>query len=289
MLDVNYIEGNTAHLLRQLAKAAGVTMQDVIHNEMRLSAIQAIKLTAPSGATNAQGLAKAVKPSARKAKEQGYKRVEKDIRKIFKPLDGQSDIMRGWDIPGGKAIKLRSGAVVAGDTDSFPGNISHMEMARRHKRNRRNDGRVTEGRGGSESGRNTLNIGRWKWVEHTYLKAARIDSYIALRQKRVGNMKSGWMPGLEKFAGLTNKKPSAPAWVKNQKKRGHVEGVVTASGNGSVAIVNDVPYFRGEKIDAVIGVVHSIAQKRLNRFTEKRVKDLVKQFNTGRTVRKVAA
>jgi len=272
MLDVNYIEGDTAHRLRQYASGVGLTVQTVMRDEARLAGQNAVKFTYP------------------RKKSDGTKRVEKDIRKIFTPMS-PAEIQSEWDIPGvlggSKAFKTKSGAVYGVDADHYKPNASMDHLAKEHEKHRQPaSGRVTTARGGSETGRNSLNIGRWKFVTKTHAKPGRIKQFVKRQQKKVGQQKAGWMPALEYFARMSKSAIRAPAWVKGQEKRsGHYVDTTTRGGNGSVELVNTVSYWPDKKRIALENVVHGIARKRLdNPRTWRGLDKLAARFNDGRKV-----
>lgn len=272
MLEVNYIGGDTAHRLRQYAAAVGLSVQAVMHDEARLAGQNAVKFTYP------------------RKKSDGTKRIEKDIRKIFTPMS-PTEIRAEWDFPGSldgaKAFKSKTGAVYGVDSDHYKPNASIDHLAKEHAKHRQpSSGRVTTARGGSEVGRNTKDIGRWKFVNKTHAKPARIKQYIKRQQKKSGQQKAGWLPGLEHFAMKSHGVVRAPAWVKGQaKKMGRFVDTVTRGGSGSVELINTVPYWPDKKRIALENVVHGIANKRLhNPRTWRGLDKLAARFNDGRKV-----
>ena len=286
MIRVEFDMGDTRKRLQQLTRATGITVSDVVNDTMRLACINAIKFTAPSGTDSSRGL----KPSASRAKKQGFDRVEKDIRKVFINADN-AELIADWDLVGmgAHAFRMQRGGVYAVDSDFYLKRYNEGDFRKHHERHRLpKSGRVTTARGGSESGRNTKNIGRWKFVAHVHARDKHIKRYIRLRQKKVGQLKAGWLPALRVFASRTHGKVVAPAWVKKQDKMGHVQGHVNKRGSGTVVAVNTVPYWSAKKREQVEGLVARIAQKTLNRTTQRQIDLLAKRFTEGRALDRAA-
>ena len=269
MIEVDYIEGDTEKRLRKLGEKVGLTVRDMSWEEMRLSVNNAISLTYP------------------KKKADGKNRVEKDINKIFVEMSG-AEQQAEWDLPGvlggAVAFKTKTGAVYGVDRDLYRPGASLTEMSKLHNEQRqKSSGRVTTARGGSEVGRNSLDIGRWKFVTKMHVKRAKVRAFKRQQVAKVGKQKAGWMPAGAYFAARSNGRLNAPAWVaKQEKKIGHYVDTMAKSGNGRMEASNDVPYWSTEKRVKVEEIVHRTMQKRINTRTQAQMNKIVERFNAGR-------
>jgi hypothetical protein len=191
--------------LMQNAKATRVSASDVLRLEMGSIARSMQTYTPPhvKGASSETG-----------DKELGWKRVEKDIRKILKETVASKEEWITLKNLGTQAYKFTSanGAVYAIDEDHYWPSPSNSKLQEHHNKHRRKDGRVTEARGGSERGRNSMDIGRWKGVAWVHTKPSVVQRYIKFKQKSVGKLKAGWNAAIKEFQG---KRPAA--WVARHK------------------------------------------------------------------------
>ena len=226
----------------RLAREIGLTAKIVMRDQMRLWLNDLMKRFPPTGA---KGLTATGKGSI-SASKQGKDRVAKDVRKVIVGVDDadMKEMRQGeriFLVHKTKGVEFGgTGAIYGVDRDLYDRSASMSRIRAHHERFRRkSDGRVTEARAGSEKGRNTLNIGRWKFVDKLHVKKSAQRRYIRERQKQVGKLKAGWLPAAQVFGARP------PAFVRKQATRlGSSSGLGTMndSGDGFFEAQNNVPY-----------------------------------------------
>jgi len=241
--------------LDALAVAAGVGMQDVTHDVMRLALQNAVKLTYP------------------KRGKDGRDAVARDINKVFEPIPTPQR-KRTWThstVPGVVFVKTNNGAVIKVPEYNFRPKASESQIRKTHEGERQSRGKV----------------GRSAAKNPKYIKRADLRRYIAKRKKRVGRLKAGWMPALEHYARLARNEPKGvPAFVRNQQsKEGSFSGRIGRGGIGYLEAHNEVPYMRQSNHDWIINKVDAIGQRDLDAHVDKMIHGkggLVERFNQGR-------
>jgi hypothetical protein len=170
-----------------------------------------INLTPPFSSSRLERMLKAEKGTFGKlqARSVGERAVERDIRRVFIPVDELKD----WQ----KSAKFRK-AQAANDTETIARLLKgkfHFERVtvdvdtQHHQRSRSNDGRV-----------------RRKPHQHLVLNAESITKYVKRRQAQVGYAKSGWREAHRKFGAggtLGAKLDPLPSWIKRHQGAGFVE------------------------------------------------------------------
>lgn len=206
--------------------------------------------------------------------KQGKNRVSKDLRKIFVPITDQMKLLEG-EVIGDQAVafKTKTGAVYGVDRDLFRPGASTEMMRPHHQRYRRKDGRVTSARGGSEQGRNTLNIGRWKFVDKMHVPERTFRKYEREVWGHIGRLKAGWLAAVVKFGG------KAGEFVRRHSLReGSATDALDQRGNGYLEAVNRVPYAR-DKISGVLRFAEQRARRNLQYRLEKTLERAEKEYN----------
>lgn len=277
MITVSYMDGDTQKRLESLAKAAGVALRDVARDEMRLGLNNAIKYTQPAG-----------KGKPAQGKREGQARVDQDIRKIFIAYDNP-EIVETYKIRkkkgGGRLVKMSKGGAynVAPSHDLTSWSESRFEQAHKGQRNNRT-GRVFKLKAKSKNRRTEAGI----FVDRPHTTERNIKRFIRLQQKRVGQLKAGWIPALVHYAGLSNGRATIPAWVGKtpQRMMGAFFDSMRADGSGAMAGTNETPYWTQRRQADLENLVHSIMQKRLNtsKRLQGRIDNLQKQFNASEKV-----
>lgn len=220
-----------------------------------------------------------IKHTPPKTYAQGRKRVAKDINKIFVPFKSSYE---WWELDPSKggsidvqaiAFKSKTGAVYGVEKALFRPNASETELHAHHKRYRRRDGRVTEAGGRSEIGRNTKNIGRWKFVDSMHVPERVLKRYIRSMQKRVGTLKAGWMPAARKFG------VSVAKWIQRAERvSGRGVDAMDDNGNGFLESANQVPW-ASQKLKGVVRFTAQRRQRDFDKHLEKRMKKLAKEWS----------
>jgi len=188
--------------------------------------------------------------------------------KLFQAPETLEKTWTGKGVPDGyTAIEFGSGAVALAETGEAG------DMAETHKSGRdKRTGRVRKPQ-------KAVKVGKWSVASQKLVARNDLRRYVANAQKRVGQQKAGWLPAAEHFATLARGVVKAPAWVTRQEKKiGTWIDTLTRGGSGTVALLNEVPYWPAKKKDALETLVHSIAQKRLNRVTRAQMQKLSDRF-----------
>ena len=229
--------------VNDLARQVGLTGRTVMLDQMRLWVSDLIRKTPP------------------KTLAQGRKRVAKDINKVFVAVDPHDmhELRRG-DILF-MVHRYKNGGYAV-EKDQYRPSASKGTLRRHHSNLRRKDGRVTEARGGSEAGRNTLDIGRWKFIDKMHIPKRLLKSYIRDTQKHVGTLKAGWMPAALAF------NAKVPNFVKkNARRAGRFTDAMGKDGEGFLLAVNSVPY-----APAKIGKLPAVTAQTRNRDLDRQLK-----------------
>jgi hypothetical protein len=268
MYDYHDLDSRLARNLRDM----GVTMGFLGRDTMRVMLNTIIKFTPP------------------KTMGQGRKRVAKDIAKVIVPMDQRFKDQWAIGIEAGvvgadaiaQAFKTKSGAVYGVDKNLYRPSATEQDMASHHQRYRRKDGRVTEARAGSESGRNTLNIGRWKFVNKMHVGRAAFRRYVKSVQKKVGKGKSGWATGLTYFAAKTGGAARIPGYVKKHGlSNGRFRDALTKDGGGFASATNLLPYATAIS-RGTIAAARARTTAYLTKATKKQAQKIADRFNQQR-------
>lgn len=234
-----------------------------------------------------------IKYTPPKTLKQGKKRIEKDVGKVIVAMDER--FAADWSLAvemgtasanaTAHAFRTNTGAVYGVDRNLYRPRASVGEMHTHHQKYRRKDGRVTEARGGSESGRNTLDIGRWKFVDKMHVSRAAFRRYVKTVQARIGKGKSGWWPALSYFATKTGGAAQVGGFVKRHGMgNGRFRDTITADGNGFAMAENLVPYATAIS-RGTIPAARSRTEAYLHKATKKQAEKIAERFNQ---VRKAA-
>lgn len=273
MISAAIYTGDTEKRMKLLAQKVGITMRQVAYDEMRLALNNAIKFTQPSGGRKGQSA------SASKGKKEGYARIEADIRKVFVNLDNR-EVNNVFRLPGGElGVKMSGGGFyrVPADKNMGKHSASKYDRERNDQRNRRT-GRVFKlpTKAANEQRDGAL------YVNRPHAKDSQIKAHIRHARRKVGQMKAGWIPALQHFAQASHGRMVVPAWVGNepQQKMGASGGVIGKE-RGAIFAVNTTPYFGAKRELEIETLVHSIAQKSINRKLgmQRRLDALERQFN----------
>jgi hypothetical protein len=255
-------KGFKSQLLR-LAKAYGKTADDMMRNHvMRFWVQDLIKFYPP--------------PTMGKGKG----RVKRDIRKLFVPMNAaeiqQTRLMGGGFLDGYYKFQRKDGSTWLVDRDFYRLYLSEAQFRQHHEKFRLPlTGRVSTARGGSEVGRNTKDIGRWKTVDKMHTRIQDINRYIRLKQKSVGRLKRGWWKAAKRFHS------KVPVWVtKNGNDReGMAGGFIDNKGNGSLWAVNLVPYAGATRFLPILATSSSKRERDMKKNLEKRLEKEAQKFS----------
>jgi len=244
----------------------GIGMQRIGRDIMRTLGMNLIKFTPP------------------KNLKQGRQRVDSDIKKVIKAMPPQyweaKDILNLPDDANVLMHKAKGGAVYLVDKVQHMQAASKGQMSKMHQSARLKSGRVTTARGGSDVGRNTINIGRWKTSPWMYTEEANRASYIRFRQKSVGKLKSGWAPGANYFARVTGGPRRIPKFASQTRhgKHGRYVDAFTPSGGGYGILHNQAGY-GVRSMNKAVRLAHAQARRYTEKATPKQIEKIVERFN----------
>lgn len=214
--------------VQRFAKKYGLTAKDVMLDQMRLWAADLANNT----------------PHKSASYKKGREAVKRDCEKVF----GRIDTVRNLNL-------LRK--IAGSDTDIF-GDVS---MRSWHQAQRSSSGRVKTPHPGS------VKIGKWTFTKKPHVTKREFNAYVRKRQKSVGRMRAGWLPGILRFGA---KRPAT--WVtRHGTSDGAARDMMKATGSGYLEMSNRVPYAR-----RVASVVAFTARKRVTDLTKHLHKRLAK-------------
>ena len=194
--------------LGELSSATGKTLKDVIRQESALLAVDMVNYTPPVVANNPNNFRN---PAPNAQRIQGEQAVEKDIRRMFQPLDSISAVnnskSKGLNNAITQALKVRDWtglAEVLFATGILPFKPKIIETAdpALHRKYRNRRGKVL------------------KSIKNPWLvvDGKSIDKYVVKQQKKVGSAKGGWVKVLRGFgrrvSGWIDKGPRSGEFTK---------------------------------------------------------------------------
>lgn len=246
--------------LIKLAAAVKVEAVDLVRGEARMVARDLIRVTTPYGTNNA-------------ARDKGRGAIIKDLlggrstgpakigsRGIFFVI-GSTAYTEERKSGNVMLFAKKNGDVYGTEKRLFRPNASIEEMEAHHQKYRsRSTGRTTL------AGSFTRNIGRWKFVDRMVVSGSTMQKYLKHVLKRVGWMKSGWVPA---FRALGGKR--VPAWI-DRHSADNVNGIVDLtrlnSAMPTATIGNKTPGVRKQ----VGRHLNSVIKRGANRMYDKFIK-----------------
>lgn len=269
------VQKQVSDFVDRFGKQFGFTCVDVMKQVMRMWVNDMLKMSAPYSTSD---LVKMGVPSASAqdyegnsmtARMIGKRAVERDLRKIFMPVDDEANDAKRWwtDNSGQLWFKKIDGTVmkVAPETLQFlKGGAAQSAMASHHREYRGADGRVKR---------------RTKLV---YVRANQFQKYLKAEQAAVGRLKAGWVVAIRALGGKT-----PPSWISaNPRGTAGSASVATMNeqGTGYLSATNSVPYV----LRKLLGIANASAvtrQKHLERtMTTKAGVQLIELINKAKTV-----
>lgn len=198
---------------------------EVIRTQARLFLQQAMKFTPPKTKGQGEG---AIKGDLFGVNVGGVaKNKAVFVGRKFKPGSKDADLQQGYVGSGGNPLMLK-GEVFHDKTFIRP-NASHETLKAHHYKQRsRATGRTT--RAGSWS----KEIGRSRSRELMVAPVAAIDQYLRYTLSKVGRLKAGWVPAIERLGG------SVKPWVKRHaaSAKGTVQFQLGDKNHPSITIGN---------------------------------------------------
>jgi hypothetical protein len=257
---VSIDDGGMKRKLASLAAKAGVTIQFVMWDQLRLWTQDVMKKTAPT------------------AKADGLKKVAAGMSELFEPAETTAAFVFWKDRLAKQNSDVvqytKTGKMILTKKSAKAESVSQMRKI--HKAARTKGGGVSR----KKVNRTTPDIafkGKIIVYKSEYKKMK------AELNRKVGHLKAGWVPALTFWAGKAKAPVKIPAYVLNQSKIGYAGGSIDEKGNGSIEAVNNVVYSnRRLSQDNVVELTKQGRQRDLTKGAFKRMDDLAKRFNAGR-------
>ena len=250
--------------LQAVATQFGLTLRDLMYDQGRLIAQDAIKRS-PPGKRN-QGV--------QKQRAQGIKDVTTDLKKAFWPTDYEEPIEnwhnrldeKGYEI----FVETKNGKKKL-DRKSVLLDASMQEMRKIHKKYRNAKGKVR-----FPYDKTKVAAGKYAVPKKTF------NRYLKAQIKKIGNLKAGFLPGADHFAGLGNTTTKAvPAWVRKQtnKTGTHINNVNKKTGTGGLVIINNVDYAETAITKGFIAQLEHRREQDIKKQAMKRIRQLTRKHN----------
>jgi hypothetical protein len=249
--------------LRKFAKKAGVTVQFVAWDQLRLWTADLMRKTAP------------------KKFSDGRLTVDAGLAELFEPMDTAGAFAfwkdrlakQGSDL----IVRTKTGKMRITNKSLKASSVGQMKTL--HKASRTKRGGVS-----------MKNIQRRQkdlaFGGKLIVAKSNYNKYRKEKRAEVGYLKAGWLPALEFWSRKANSPAKIPKFVqRHADRRGYPSGTIDDSGNGFVAATNAVAYAnRRISQDHLIELTKQGRQRDLSKGAFKRMDDLVKRFNSGRAI-----
>jgi len=253
-------KGSLQKNLDRLAKKAGVTVQFVCWDQLRLWTQDMMRKTPP------------------RKLSQGRLTISAGVAELFEPAE--TPIARDY----WKSRLQEQGSTLVQYTKRGKMRIkatqlkvqSALQMQRIHAKARTSKGGV--------SLRKVLKVDPSMAFSGKLIVAqSEYNRFLRMKQKNIGNLKAGWIPALQFWSRKTNATPSIPTWVmRHAERRGYPAGKIDKDGNGFVAAVNSVIYANNRiSQDRLVEITQGARQRDLVRGGFKRMADLTERFSKG--------
>jgi hypothetical protein len=247
-----------------LAGSVGLTLRDLMYDQGRLLAQDAVRRVKPGGPQ--QGTAA--------QKKAGLQAVSNDVRRMFWGVDDQA-VLTAWDEHLQKRgiempIETKQGIRIL-RSEKLLNRVDSQTMRDVHGSKRNNKGRVRFRRNGSD-----VAAGKYIASERAVVR------YIKEQQKKVGQLKAGFVAAADHFAGLAGTTAKAiPSWVRKQARRmgSQVNGVNSTTGVGYVEVINLVPYADRAIPHSLVSWLEANRQRDITRNAKKRLNKVAKDHN----------
>jgi hypothetical protein len=257
---VESITFNPAKMLKSIAALGGLSgdmLQLLVYDQMRLWAIDALRMTPPSGAG---------------WKKKGTKRVKADLNKLF--VGVRSDVYRAY------MDRLEAKGVARIPQGGGYRNLRQAQMLTKtalkptHQGHRNRKGRVRYKGASGDAFKGRFLVSR-----------AGLSKYRRQVLGRVGMSKKGWTPSIIHFARLSRASTSTgiPKAVLKSKgdARGRAEGALRRDGSGRIASVNENPWMKYKMGLSGFAIIKAKRERDITRQLSKRISTLTKRFNSG--------
>jgi len=206
--------------LHDLSQWKGETIGEIVRRHTRTCCVYLANFTQPFGDTIA-------------TKKQGEAAVERDIKKLFKDMEGLTASVENWKVSAWQQALLAAlrkqdlpAVVRLLEGSNLKGRVIAAPSRETHERYRNNLGRVRTG-------------GYFEFVQ----KAAALRSYIKQRQMKVGYAKSVWCTATSKLdVSLKNPGAGFPAWVARNKGPARVTDRTGDPFYPSVTVSSSLPW-----------------------------------------------
>jgi len=252
--------------LTDLAGSVGLTLRDLMYDQGRLLAQDAVRRVKPGGPQQ--------KTAAQK--KAGLRAIDNDIRSMFWGVDTQAALNR-WDKSMSKSnagLELYVGTKQGGKVlraDKLLYRADNQTLSGLHKKHRNPKGRAKFRTDGKD-------LAGGKFVTTKGI----LNKFIRSQKNKMGQLKAGFLPAVDYFAGLVGTTPKAiPVWVRKQAKKmgSQINGVNRTTGVGFVEIVNSVPYAELGIPQSLIARLEDTRRKDIMGNAKKRINKVAKDHN----------
>jgi hypothetical protein len=121
-------------------------------------------------------------------------------------------------------------------------------------------------------------IGPFKFSDKQYVPGPVFRRFLKSRQKHVGQLKAGFVPAVDYFAGKTAGRSVVPAYVRNAPQKGQAVDAATPSGDGYILLHDQVPY-ASRLVNLVVGTAQNRTEAYMEKTTPKQMDKVVERFN----------
>lgn len=250
--------------LRDLAGVFGITLRDLMYDQARLLAQDAVRSSPPGGK----------KVSVSRQKKKGEKDVTSDIKKVFWPTDYEQP-MEEWrdrlDERGYEIYTFTKNGRKKLNRKQVLNEAGLKEIRKIHLKYRNAKGKVR-----FTYDRDRVAAGKYAVPKKT------LNQYIKSQIKKVGQLKAGFINAADYFATLNNTTAKAiPSWVRKQaKKMGDKQNNINPrTGIGSATIINNVPYSELAITENLKNRLEYTRQQDINKQAIKRIRKMEKKQN----------
>lgn len=279
MYTISFNTREVERFLTLLRKRFPLTVRDVIAEQARLACLQLVKLTAPwAGHGNVGSPAKQIAT--------GEGAAENDIRRIMGGVTQAEAATATLLRIGNRDYEVyrmvtKSGAVVGVDRELWRPYATAAELRAHHLRYRNRQGRVPKlDIGYNPTMRSSFigGSGRWKFADRLLVPMHTLIAYIEDVKRRVGSLKAGWLPALDKWARISQGSNTVHPRIRAQAEHaGETTGDIGTDGNGSIGIWNTAHHNAAIREQTLTTVTRTRTAD-LDRWAAKRIEQLVRRL-----------
>ncbi len=214
-------------------------------------------------------------------KKAGVKAIDKDLNKIFAPMDNR-DALKYYDQNFGDGTSIRSKKKrTAANAKSrkvqeakFNVRGDQGQMRSWHHQHRNSKGHVAR-----RSSRTVAEFGKFKIANVMYVPRSAFNKYRRSVGSAIAKYKAGWEPALTYIGLVTGGRLVLPAFVRKQpQKLGRIKDALTEDGRGFIEATNLVPY-ANRLTQPYIDIADARTEAYLRKATKQQREKIVERFN----------